>query len=69
MRHWLTRRAEQKLVPWLRQLSAELNLPFQGASVRGQKTLWASCSGKGRSFLQEKLLYCAYPSPILRVIC
>lgn len=57
LRHWLTRRAEQKLVPWLRQLSAELNLPFQGASVRGQKTLWASCSGKKNISLNYKLLF------------
>lgn len=57
LRHWLTRRAEQKLVPWLRQLSIELNLPFQGAAVRGQKTLWASCSGKKNINLNYKLLF------------
>lgn len=57
LRHWLTRRAEQKLVPWLRQLSGELNLPFQGAAVRGQKTLWASCSGKKNINLNYKLLF------------
>jgi len=37
LRHWLSRRAEQQLVPWLRQLSSEINLPFQTAAVRGQR--------------------------------
>ena len=57
LRHWLTRKAELHLIPWLRHLSQELDLPFNRAAVRGQKTLWASCSGKKNISLNYKLLF------------
>lgn len=57
LRNWLSRKAELHLVPWLRHLSQELDLPFNRAAVRGQKTLWASCSGKKNISLNYKLLF------------
>lgn len=56
LRRWLGRKAQQCLVPWLRQVSQEIDLPFKTASIRGQKTLWASCSSKHSISLNYKLL-------------
>jgi hypothetical protein len=46
-----------QLIPWLRQTSQEIKLPFNRAAVRGQKTLWASCSSKSNISLNFKLLF------------
>lgn len=54
---WLSHKAYQELVPWLRQLSVDLDLPFKRPSVRGQKTLWASCSSSQNISLNYKLLF------------
>lgn len=57
LQQWLKRRAEAQLIPWLRQTSQEVVLPFNRAAVRGQKTLWASCSSKSNISLNYKLLF------------
>lgn len=57
MKHWLSRKAETHFTAWLRQVSRELDLPCNKISVRGQKTLWASCSGKKNISLNYKLLF------------
>ncbi|MEO1592637.1 MAG: SprT family zinc-dependent metalloprotease [Cyanobacteria bacterium J06632_22] len=57
LRQWLSHRAKRDLVPWLRQLSFEIDLPFKQASVRGQKTRWASCSSRKDISLNYKLLF------------
>lgn len=57
LKHWLIRKAESQLVSWLRQVSEEIDLPFNNAAVRGQKTIWASCSGKKNISLNYKLLF------------
>ncbi len=44
---WLTRKARAEFAPWLRELSFDINLPFNRISIRGQKTRWASCSITG----------------------
>ncbi len=54
---WLCRKAERQLVPILHQVSRETGLTFQKASVRHQKTRWASCSGQGHISLNCKLLF------------
>ena len=54
---WLGHKAHRELVPWLRQLSFELDLPFRRPSVRGQKTRWASCSSSKNISLNYKLLF------------
>ncbi len=54
---WLSSRAKEKLVPWLRQLSVELGLPFRKATVRGQKTCWGSCSPLQTISLNRALLF------------
>jgi predicted metal-dependent hydrolase len=57
LKHWLSRKAEFHLVPWLRQVSREIDLPFNRVAIRGQKTLWASCSAKCNISLNYKLLF------------
>ena len=57
LREWLGHKAHRELVPWLRQLSFDLDLPFKRPSVRGQKTRWASCSSSQNISLNYKLLF------------
>ncbi|MDX2214233.1 MAG: SprT family zinc-dependent metalloprotease [Oculatellaceae cyanobacterium bins.114] len=57
LRRWLHRKAHLHLVPWLEQVSDQIRLPFSTASVRGQKTRWASCSNKKSISLNYKLLF------------
>ena len=62
LRQWLTFQARSKLVPWLEQISVELSLPFSKATVRGQKTRWASCSTSGTISINRNLLFLPPPS-------
>jgi predicted metal-dependent hydrolase len=57
LQYWLKRKAEAHLNPWLRLVSRETNLPCNQIAVRGQKTLWASCSGSKNVSLNFKLLF------------
>ncbi|MFM7425695.1 MAG: M48 family metallopeptidase [Elainella sp.] len=57
LKQWLKRKAEMHLIPWLRRTSQEVNLPFNQVAIRGQKTLWASCSAKTNISLNYKLLF------------
>lgn len=66
LKHWLMRKAEADLLPWLRQVSKEVKLPYNDAAVRGQKTIWASCSGKKNISLNYKLLF--LPSYLVRYV-
>jgi predicted metal-dependent hydrolase len=66
LRYWLMRKAESSLVPWLEQISQEVALPFNQATVRGQKTIWASCSGKKNISLNYKLLF--LPPDLVRYV-
>ena len=53
---WLHLKARAHLVPWLREVSREVDTPFQKATVRGQTTRWASCSKSGNISLNRSLL-------------
>lgn len=66
LQQWLTHKAYQRLVPWLWSISQELNLPFNKASIRGQKTLWASCSQQHNISLNFKLLF--LPPELVRYV-
>lgn len=56
LRQWLSGMARQYLVPWLRDVSRELELPFHRVTIRGQKTRWGSCSSRGTISLNRALL-------------
>jgi len=53
---WLAIKAKKHLVPWLKKMSRENNLPFERVSVKGQTTIWASCSHKKNLNINLKLL-------------
>jgi predicted metal-dependent hydrolase len=57
LKQWLTHKAYRDLIPRLRQLSFDIDLPFKQASIRGQKTRWASCSSRKDISLNYKLLF------------
>jgi len=57
LKRWLTQKGKQVLLPWLDAVSCEVKLPYNKASVRGQKTRWGSCSSKRNISLNYKLLF------------
>ena len=54
---WLHLKAHAYLVPWLRDVSQEVDIAFEKATVRGQTTRWASCSKSGNISLNRSLLF------------
>ncbi len=66
LRKWLQERARTRLIPMLRQLSLACNLPYAQASVRGQSTVWASCSAGKNISLNYKLLF--LPRELVRYV-
>lgn len=66
LKHWLIRKAEAELIPWLEQIGEEIALPHNQTAVRGQKTIWASCSGKKNISLNYKLLF--LPPDLVRYV-
>jgi predicted metal-dependent hydrolase len=57
LKQWLMQKAEKHLFSWLRKVSVRTNLPYRTTAVRGQKTLWGSCSGDRNISLNYKLLF------------
>lgn len=55
--NWLKGTARTHLVPRLDMLADEHGFAYQRASVRGQRTRWASCSSRGTISLNYKLLF------------
>jgi hypothetical protein len=66
LQQWLRRQARTILVPWLKQVSREIDLPFQRVTIRGQRTRWASCSSQQSISLNYKLLF--LPPELVRYV-
>lgn len=66
LQRWLSQRAKYGLVPWLQQVSREVDLPCGRITVRGQRSLWASCSNKKNISLNYKLLF--LPPDLVRYV-
>ncbi|MGC1527778.1 MAG: SprT family zinc-dependent metalloprotease [Phormidesmis sp.] len=66
LRKWLADRAQRDIAPWLRQVGRDIGLPCRHISVRGQKTIWASCSTKKDISLNFKLLF--LPRPLVHYV-
>ncbi len=66
LRDWLAHYAQRQLVPWLRQLSFDIDLPFRQVKIRGQKTRWGSCSSQQHISLNYKLLF--LPQELVRYV-
>lgn len=54
---WLKGQAREHLVPRLADHAREHGLSYARTAVRGQRTRWASCSGRGTISLNYKLLF------------
>jgi hypothetical protein len=57
LKRWTSRKARERLIPRLQELSDSLGMPFERAAIRGQRTRWASCSPRGIISLNHKLLF------------
>lgn len=59
--NWLKRHAREHLPPWLARLALAHGFEYRRVAVRGQRTRWASCSGRGTISLNFKLLFLPRP--------
>lgn len=66
LRQWVVHKARLHLLPWLRHLSQEYQLPYKQATIRQQKTLWGSCSARKTISLNCKLLF--LPDTLVRYV-
>lgn len=57
LKRWIARKGKHHLIPWLSQVSQEVGLPYRGASVRGQRSRWGSCSSRQQINLNYGLLF------------
>ncbi len=57
IQNWLKLQAREHLLPQLRSLSLQHQLPYNNAAVRAQKTLWGSCNYAKNISLNYKLLF------------
>jgi len=56
LRIWLAMKAKMQMVPWLKQLANKNNLSFKKILIKGQKTIWGSCSPNKTISINYKLL-------------
>jgi predicted metal-dependent hydrolase len=57
LKRWLHHQGRRYLIPWLERISCEIQLPFQNAQIRGQKSRWGSCSSRKTICLNHNLLF------------
>ncbi|PKN12666.1 MAG: M48 family peptidase [Deltaproteobacteria bacterium HGW-Deltaproteobacteria-4] len=59
LRLWLAQRAEMTLLPQLQELAIAAGFRYVRGQIRGQRTRWGSCSGRGTISLNWHLLFLA----------
>lgn len=57
LRLWLGQRAEMTLLPQLQELATITGFRYGRGQIRGQRTRWGSCSGRGTISLNWHLLF------------
>jgi len=63
LEQWLKRKANRHLGAWLKAISEDTELHFHDYVIRGQKTLWGSCTEDKIINLNFKLLF--LPAPLV----
>jgi len=63
---WVKQQAKHLLIPYFRELSLQMGLPYLDVTVRSQSTLWGSCSQDKSIRLNYKLVF--LPENLLRHI-
>ncbi|MCI0617957.1 M48 family metallopeptidase, partial [bacterium] len=63
---WLSRKAHEHLVPWLRRMADEKKFGLKRILVKNQRVRWASCSRHKTISLNQKLLF--LPSHLVRYV-
>jgi predicted metal-dependent hydrolase len=56
-KRWLTRKAEEHLIHWLKRVSDQTGLSYATTSIRQQQTRWGSCSSQRSISLNARLLF------------
>lgn len=57
LRLWLAQRAQVTLLPQLLELASAAGFRYERGQIRGQRTRWGSCSGRGTISLNWHLLF------------
>lgn len=57
LKHWVTLKAKEFLVPCVNALSLETGLNISKLTIRSQKTRWGSCSSRASVSLNYKLVF------------
>lgn len=57
LKRWLTRKAEEHLIHWLKRVSDQTGLGYTSTSIRQQQTRWGSCSSRRSISLNARLLF------------
>jgi predicted metal-dependent hydrolase len=57
LQRWLTRKAEDQLIHWLKRVSDQTGLRYATTSIRQQQTRWGSCSSRRSISLNARLLF------------
>ena len=55
--NWLREKAMEGLIPQLHKISRRHQIPFNKVTIRGQNTIWGSCSRKKNLSINYKLLF------------
>jgi predicted metal-dependent hydrolase len=63
---WFRRRAREEIAPRLDEACARVGARWNGLSIRGQRTRWASCSPTGAMSFNWRLLMA--PAPVLDAV-
>ena len=57
LQQWLNRLSKECLIPWIEEVSEEVNLPFANATIRAQRSRWGSCSSRKQINLNRALMF------------
>jgi predicted metal-dependent hydrolase len=66
LKAWLTDKAKEHLIAWLKRVSVQTGLGYSSVSIRQQRTRWGSCSSRRLISLNARLLF--LPSELVNYV-